>query len=170
MVQAGGSGWWSAEGAAVAASQNQTDRSYYAGWSLVVVYKTADPTQSVTVYDGGAWVATNASLTFAFEAGTSRDARIGVVAWDGDRGESGNDRLSLNEKPLTPIRWDGTPPPSDPKSDPTNDAFTSTAMGSQFANSLGTDAKAFLPVPLADGINRLTASTAGDQYLSLIHI
>ena len=38
-------------------------------------------------------------------------------------------------------------------------------MGSEFANSLGTDAKAFRPAPLADGINRLTAYTGGDQYL-----
>ena len=163
MVRAGGSGSgspesWSAEGAAVAATRKDPDRSYYAGWSLVVVYKTADPTQSVTVYDGGAWVATKDSVTFAFWADEQRDARVGVVAWDGDRGNTG-DTLGLNGVNLTPIRWDGSLGSA-------NDAFTSTAMGSAFKNSLGVDAKAFeQPKPLLDGINRLTASTAGDQYL-----
>ena len=46
-----------------------------------------------------------------------------------------------------------------------NDAFNSTATGSVFKNSLGTDAKAFGSAPLLDGINRLTASTGSDQYL-----
>jgi len=156
------SGWWSAEGAAVAASRNDPDPSYYAGWSLVVVYKTADPTQSVTVYDGGAWVATDASLTFAFDADESREGRVGVVAWDGDRGNTG-DRLSLTGSGPVPV--DLVPIRRDRTAGAANDAFTSTAMGSQFANSLGVDAKAFRPTPPADGINRLTASTAGDQYL-----
>ncbi len=161
LVKAGRSGLWSAEGAAVSTTRNDPDPSYYAGWSLVVVYAVPDATQSVTVYDGGAWVAANASVSFAFGADGQR-GRVGVVAWDGDRGNTG-DRLSrtgsgLEPVDLVPIRHDST-------DGLTNDAFTSTAMGSPFKNSLGTDAKAFRPVELADGINRLTASTAGDQYL-----
>jgi len=159
LVQAGGSGTWSVEGAAVAAKPYRDgDRTYYAGWSLVVVYTTPDhPDQNVTIYDGGAWVASSSAVTFAFEGDEQRQARIGVVAWEGDRGNTG-DQLSLNGAALTPIRWNGSL-----GSD--NDAFTSTAMGSQFANSLGVDAKAFRSAPLADGINRLRASTGGDQYL-----
>ncbi len=46
-----------------------------------------------------------------------------------------------------------------------DDAFTSTAMGSDWANTLGVDAKPFAPVKLPDGVHRLIASTASDQYL-----
>ncbi|WP_308199857.1 sigma-70 family RNA polymerase sigma factor [Actinotalea sp. K2] len=159
LVRSGGTGDWAARGAAIAATANDPVRSYYAGWSLVVVYATPGSSSNVTVYDGGSWVATNASTTFAFAAGGSRDARIGVVAWEGDRnGTSGQDRLSLNDSPLVPVRWNGTPGLA-------NDAFDSTANGSEFANTLGVDAKGFSPRPVLDGINRLTASTASDQYL-----
>jgi RNA polymerase sigma factor (sigma-70 family) len=158
LVRAGGSGSWSADGAAVALTRNDPNPSYYAGWSLVVVYTTPyEPEQNVTVYDGGAWVAANKSATFAFEAGADRDGRIGVVAWDGDRGNTG-DTLGLNGTSLQPRRWDGSLGSA-------NDAFTSTATGSLYANSLGVDAKAFGSGRLLDGINRLTASTGGDQYL-----
>src|SRR5665647_1253300 len=122
LVQAGGSGFWSAEGAAVAATRKDPDRSYYAGWSLVVVYTTpGELEQNVTVYDGGAWVAKDSSVTFAFGADGQRDGRIGVVAWEGDRGNMG-DTLGLNGVNLPPIRWDGALGSA-------NDAFTAAALG-----------------------------------------
>gem|GEM_PF-3164559 len=158
-VQAGETGYWAANGAAVSASRNDPDHTYYAGWALVVVY--ADPAGgNVTVFDGGAWVATDQSTTFAFAAAENRNARVGVVAWEGDRnGGGGGDALKLNTTPaLTPLMWDGS-------AGLATDAFNSTATGSVFKNSLGTDAKAFAPAPLLDGINRLAASTVGDQYL-----
>ena len=121
----------------------------------------ADPAGgNVTVFDGGAWVATNQSTTFAFAAAENLNAQFGVVAWEGDRGGSGSgDTLKLNTTdPLIPLKSDGSPGFA-------TDAFDSTAYGSVFKNSLGTDAKAFRSAPLQPGINRLTASTAGDQYL-----
>ncbi|MDO8106297.1 sigma-70 family RNA polymerase sigma factor [Isoptericola sp. b441] len=160
LVAAAGSGAWSVDGVATAATQNQRNRSYYGGWALVVVYSAPGTDQTVDLYDGGAWVASNTSAAFSFEADGRRDGRVGVVAWDGDRNANGNggDTLSLGPDRLTPLRWDGLLGSA-------NDAFTSTAMGSPWANSLGVDAKGFAPAPLVDGINRLTAATSGDQYL-----
>ncbi|HEY5485066.1 MAG TPA: hypothetical protein VIK31_14880, partial [Propionibacteriaceae bacterium] len=159
-VRAGGAGDWAATGAAMAASANDSDHTYYAGWALVVVYADAVNGGNVTVFDGGAWVATDQSTTFAFAAAENRNARVGVVAWEGDRnGSGGADALKLNTTTgLTPLMWNGS-------AGLATDAFNSTAMGSVFANTLGTDAKAFGSAPLLDGINRLTASTVGDQYL-----
>jgi len=159
-LRAGGTGGWAASGAAVSKTANDPDHTYYAGWALVVVYADELTGGNVTVFDGGAWVATNQSTTFAFGAAESLDAQFGVVAWDGDRGGVGSgDALTLNTTTaLTPLMWDGS-------AGLASDAFNSTAMGSVFAHSLGTDAKAFRSAPLLNGINRLTASTAGDQYL-----
>ncbi|WP_372595444.1 hypothetical protein, partial [Actinotalea sp.] len=159
LVRAYGAGAWAVDGVAYAATMTDTVPSYYAGWSLVVVYATPGVDQDVSLYDGGAWVATGSSTTFAFEGRADRTARVGVVAWEGDRnGSGGRDALSLGTTTLTPLRADGS-------SGITTDAFSSTATGSGFNNSLGVDATSFAPVPLADGINRLTASTGGDQYL-----
>jgi hypothetical protein len=167
IVRVGGAGDWAVHGAALAASANDPTRTYYAGWALVVVYADALTGGDVTVFDGGAWVATDQSTTFAFAAADNRTARIGVVAWEGDRNidlskpgdtTTPGDALTLNTTALIPIMGDGTAGLS-------NDAFNSTATGSVFKNSLGTDAKAFGSAPLSYGINRLTASTVGDQYL-----
>jgi hypothetical protein len=157
ITEHGGRGEVQVSGVATAATRNDKDPTYYGGWSLVVVYEDPGTHQDVTVYDGGAWVATGSSTTFDF-ASDGGLARVGVVAWDGDRGAGGGDRLALNGTALVPVRWDGTPGSAD-------DAFTSTAMGSSWANSLGVDAKPFMPAELGEGVQHLTASTAGDQYL-----
>ncbi len=144
-------------GVATAATRNDPTPTYYGGWALVVVFKDPGTHRDVTVYDGGAWVATDSSTTFDF-ASDAGQARVGVVAWDGDRGAGGGDRLTLNGTPLVPVRSNEKPGSAD-------DAFTSTAMGSSWANSLGVDAKRFMPAELGEGVQQLTASTAGDQYL-----
>ncbi|HMO11297.1 MAG TPA: hypothetical protein PKB06_07315, partial [Actinotalea sp.] len=157
LVQQGGT--VEVRGVATAATRTDPVRTYYGGWALVVVYASPGADRSITLYDGGAWIASNASSTFPFAADEAQTGRVGVVAWDGDRGVGGGDQLVLNgTTALTPIRWDGSPGSA-------YDAFTSTAMGSPWANSLGVDAKPFAPVQLGAGVHRLTASTGGDQYL-----
>ncbi len=159
LVRAHGSGSWAVDGVAYAGTMKDPVKSYYAGWSLVVVYATPGVDQDVTLYDGGAWVATGSSTTFAFDGRAGRTARFGVVAWEGDRnGASKGDTLSLGSTVLAPRRADGS-------FGQAYDAFSSTATGSGFNNSLGVDATSFASVPLTDGINRLTAATVGDQYL-----
>jgi hypothetical protein len=169
LVREGGAGSWSVADIAVSASSTDNDRTYYAGWSLVVVF--ADPTSeaSVTVYDGGKWIGSSGvsgAFEFAAEAGTT--ARIGVVAWEGDRTGTG-DQLILGDtclkgggpatqRALQPTRWDGS-------FGSDGNAFDSTATGWRANNSLGTDAKGFREVRLACDVSSLRATTAGDQYL-----
>lgn len=168
LVAASGAGDWSVADVAVSATAKDNDRTYYAGWSLLVVYGDPGSDASVTVYDGGQWIGTSAvppAFEFASVAGTT--ARIGVVAWEGDRTGTG-DRLLLGDtcqgggsnarRALVPTRWDGT------AGSDTN-AFDSTATGWRANNSLGTDAKAFQQVTLACDVSSLTPTTAGDQYL-----
>jgi hypothetical protein len=166
LVSARGPGTWSVADVAVSATATDKDRTYYAGWSLVVVFADPESDASVTVYDGGKWIGTSAvpaAFEFAAEAGTT--ARIGVVAWEGDRTGTG-DRLLLGDtcvsakaqRALQPTRWDGA------FGSDTN-AFDSTATGWRANNSLGTDAKGFRTVRLACDVSSLTATTAGDQYL-----
>lgn len=167
LVAARGPGLWSVADVAVSATATDKDRTYYAGWSLVVVYADPESEASVTVYDGGQWIGTSAvpaAFEFAAEAGTT--ARIGVVAWEGDRTGTG-DRLLLGDtclsgakvqRALQPTRWDGA-------FGPDNNAFDSTATGWRANNSLGTDAKGFREVRLGCDVSSLTATTAGDQYL-----
>jgi len=170
QVAAGGPGTWSVADVAVSSTRKDPDKTYYAGWSLVVVYSEPGSDASVTVYDGGSWIGTSVAPTpfeFAAEAGTT--ARVGVVAWEGDRTATG-DRLVLGDTctqpvgqhALVPQRWSGTAFVGGGIS---TDAFDSTATGWRSANSLGTDAKAFAPQVLACDVSSLSATTSGDQYL-----
>jgi hypothetical protein len=161
LVRARGAGDWSVADVAVSKTATDKDRTYYAGWSLVVIYSDPASAASVTVYDGGKWIGTSgaaAAFEFAAEAGST--ARIGVVAWEGDRTSSG-DRLVLGDtcvggaRPLVPTRAGGS----------SGNAFDSTATGWRASNSLGTDAKGFGEVTLACDVSSLTATTTGDQYL-----
>lgn len=161
LVAAEGGGTWSVADVAVRASSKDPNRSYYAGWSLVVVYADPSSDSTVTVYDGAAWIGTSAAppvFEFAAEAGTS--ARLGVVAWEGDRTAVGDRLLLDGNRPLVPVRWDGSTPGSG-----AGNAFDSTAHGWRWPNSLGLDAKAFAPVRLSGDVSSLSATTSGDQYL-----
>ncbi|MBF0689437.1 MAG: sigma-70 family RNA polymerase sigma factor [Cellulomonas sp.] len=168
LVARGGGGAWALADVAVSDGRTDRDPSYYAGWSLVVVHGTpAAPgtagAASVTVHQGGAWIGTSAPApAFAFVGEPGARTRIGVVAWDGDRGNTG-DRLTLSEVgPLRPLRWDGSAVVDRGSAD---NAFDSTATGWAYPNSLGVDAKGFAEVELPSGVGTLTPSTTGDQYL-----
>lgn len=161
QVAAEGGGRWSVADVAVRATRTDPNRSYYAGWSLVVVYSDPGTDASVTVYDGAAWIGTGAQppvFEFAAEPGTS--ARIGVVGWEGDRTAVGDRLLLDGQRALVPQRWDGSTPQSG-----TGNAFDSTARGWRLPNSLGVDAKSFAPVNLGGSVSSLVATTSGDQYL-----
>lgn len=167
LVARGGAGTWALADAAVSAGRTDRDPSYYAGWSLVVVHGTIAPdaadASAVTVHQGGSWIGTASTapaFVFVGEAGTP--TRIGVVAWEGDRGTT-QDRLALSDVgPLTPLRWDGS---AVVRGGSAANAFDSTATGWEHTNSLGVDAKAFEEVTLPTGVGALTPSTVGDQYL-----
>ena len=142
----------------------------YAGWALVVVY--ADITDgTVTVFDGGMAVGSgNAALRVPTVPGA--DTRIGVVAWEGDRGLR-PDRLTLDNVALTASRVDatGTVVAGDP-----DNAFDSTATGwtpkgplaglgaGAFANSLGVDAKGFDSVTAGAGSSSSMKAPGGGAW------
>lgn len=150
-------GSWSVADVAVSAERTDANRTYYAGWSLVVVYSQPEAERSVvSVYDGANWVAADSSVDLPIAAGSGAQVRVGVVAWDGDRGTSG-DTLRLDRQALTPQGLSG------PGS--SGNAFDSTATGFGHRNSLGTDAKGFVPVRASNDDAILTAGTKGDQYL-----
>lgn len=160
LVRAGGPGTWGV--ADVCATGGVGGR---AGWALVVVHRPAgagaEGSGLAIVYDGLMPVSTadgSASFTVAGRAGTP--ARIGAVAWDGDRGGTG-DRFVLGGTPLVPLRWDGTAAAGPGAAD---NAFDSTAWGSAYANSLGVDVKPFEPTTLPAARAELAALSDGDSF------
>lgn len=139
----------------------------WGGWSLVVAYRDpAAPFRNLTVFDGYQFVASsNPALTIPVSGFTAPPAgpvrvRLGVVAYDGDKGSPGSvylgDTLRLNNTIVT----DGL--------NPGNDFFNSTVgrEGTRFAakapdlvNQLGFDAD----VVAVDGLipNGATSASIG---------
>ncbi len=155
LVHDGGGGTWSLADAAVAATATDPDPSYYAGWALVVVYGNpgAAGTRTVTVYDSGQWIGTaTAQTVLTVETGVGSQVTVGAVAWEGDAATVG-DQLLLDGVALTPLGGSA------------DNAFDSTATGWTRINSLGVDAKLFLPVTATSGSATVTARTTSDQYL-----
>ncbi|MCB0872574.1 MAG: DUF11 domain-containing protein [Thermoleophilia bacterium] len=155
----------------VANVQLGTGSNSYGGWSLVVVYRDdAAPPRNLAVFDGLATVDSgnpNETITVTgMQAPPSGDvtARIGVVAYDGDRGSTG-DTLLLNGTGLSDAEH------------PANDMFNSsfadrgvrqTAKSPDYANSLGIDASVFTADNLiANSATSATIalSTGGETYL-----
>ena len=102
LVRAGGAGRYE-----VANVQSGTGEDRYAGWSLIVVYRDpALPLRNLTVFDGLAAIQQgDPPLSIGvsgFKTPISGPVRssVGVVAYEGDRGSSG-DRLALNGQFLT---------------------------------------------------------------------
>ncbi len=94
LLQEGGSGTYT--GANVQTTLGAVDR--YAGWSLVVVYRDpAAPPRNLTVFDGFADVANNAASRvvdipvagFQTPPNGPVNARVGIVAYEGDAGSEG---------------------------------------------------------------------------------
>lgn len=162
LVRSGGAGTW---GVADVCATGATGA--YGGWALVVVHRQAgsdpaDPGLAI-VYDGLLPVLsgeTTASFAVAGRPGTT--ARVGAVAWDGDRAAPG-DQLLFDGAPLVPLRWNGISAAGPGSGE---NAFDSTAWGSAYANSLGVDVKPFTPAALASARAQLSAvSSSGDSYL-----
>jgi len=163
-VQLGGAGKWSVADIAYAGNSH-TDQSpsYYAGWALVVVYEDGHlAAGNVTVFDGAALVGSARDQTFTIATDSSSKLRVGVVAWEGDRGIAG-DQLEVSAagvpaSPLIPRSWDGPP-------GLTSNAFDSTAVGSGHANSFGVDVKGFYPVVPPASSTTIRATSTQDRYL-----
>lgn len=159
IVAGGGAGDWVARGPLIgpgsaAGAGDAVASGSHAGWSLVVVYEHPSIAEGrVTVFDGFARV-TGDPVSFTVASLPDRDVTVGVVAWEGDAGLSG-DGVSLDGVPL--VRSLG---PADP-----GNVFASYAVGSGIENTFGVDVGDFEPTRLSGSRGTVTASTAGDHYV-----
>ncbi|MDR9369579.1 hypothetical protein Q5424_10840, partial [Conexibacter sp. JD483] len=168
QVVAGGAGQYT-----VANVQAGTGLDRYAGWGLVIVYRSAtQPLRNLTVFDGLATIqqgdpplALTVSGFVTPRTGAVRTA-VGLVAYEGDRGSAG-DRGLLGGQPLTDA------------ANPANNLFNSSisfegvdsvaTRTPGYVNQLGFDADRIVTTGLiANGATSATLelSTTLDQYLT----
>lgn len=104
LVQASGSGTYWVGG--ITAATGNDGLGFYAGWSLVVVYRDpGEPLRHLVVYDGLATVSSGNNVTitpsgFLTPAVGAVQASLGAVAFEGDAGILG-DQLILNGTALS---------------------------------------------------------------------
>ncbi len=89
----------------------------FAGWAIVIVYKNdALPLNQLNVYDGLQNVPSVLSINLnSLNVIDNADAKIGFVAWEGDRNIAVNETLTINGNPI-----------SNPPLNPVNNAFNGT--------------------------------------------
>lgn len=89
----------------------------FGGWAIVVVYKNDRlPLNQLNVYDGLQYVPNEINITLnSLNVIDNQDAKIGFLAWEGDRFISVNETLRINGNPI------GNPPLN-----PVNNAFNGT--------------------------------------------
>jgi uncharacterized repeat protein (TIGR01451 family) len=139
QVAAAGNGTYT-----VANVQASVGTNVYAGWSLVVAYEAPGlPARNLTVFDGYASINTGQSAVtgsingFVTPPTGAVNAKVGVVAYEGDLGFTG-DSMSLNSVPLS----DNLNPANNFfNSAITNLGVAVTAKTPNYVNQLGFDAK-----------------------------
>ena len=167
LVQAGGAGtYWGAN------VQAGTGNDRYAGWSLAVVYKDpAKSIQQVGVYDGltSLVAATRPSVTipldsFLTPASGTVNAKVGLVAWEGDNDIS-SETATLNGSSLIDA------------ANPTTNQFNSsisragaavTAKNPNYVNQLGIDTDQITAngfIPNSATTTTLALGTSQDTYV-----
>lgn len=182
LVTAGGEGDYALANISLSATTHDSDRTYYGGFALTVVYESADLAPSrVAIFDGAHWVSGNSDATIGFYTEGAASAHVGWVAWEGDRGTTG-DTLSIDDENLRAERWRGLgdtakvvrdicgSPASQPAVNVAPGTYTNaadaTATGSRYANSLGVDAKSFETYCISNsGKHTLRVGTDGDNFL-----
>ena len=106
IVQQGGSGQYFAANITASTNTANDGLGFYAGWSLVVVYRdTSQAFRRLMVFDGAASVSTGNPQTILVTglltpATGSFTTRMGAVVWEGDQGITG-DNFTLNGTALT---------------------------------------------------------------------
>ncbi|MER3442858.1 MAG: hypothetical protein C4333_01525 [Meiothermus sp.] len=162
LVQASGSGTYWVGG--ITAATGNDGLGFYAGWSLVVVYRDiTQPLRNLVVYDGLATVSSGNNVTitpsgFLTPAVGAVQASLGAVVFEGDAGISG-DQLILNGTALSDAQ------------NPNNNFFNSSVsrLGNRtssktpdYVNQMGVD------VDLVDATGRIPngATSATIQFTS----
>lgn len=105
IVQAAGTGGYDVTGVDSFKPMNLKSGDVYAAWSMIIVYENAvESLRNVTIFDGFDEVKAGSNATgtikgFQVPSGVGFDAKLGVVAWEGD-GVSGvpkGDQLKFND-------------------------------------------------------------------------
>lgn len=172
LVQAAGNGTFTV--ANVQANVNATDK--HGGWSLVVAYRDpAAPARNLTVFDGFAVIqnaAADRNVTInvsGFQTPPSGpvNAKVGFVAYEGDRGSDG-DSATLRSGPNSRVLSD--------TQNPANNFFNSTisnvgnrvsSKDPDFINQLGFDAdivQANGVIPNGATSASVSLTTGGETY------
>jgi large repetitive protein len=166
QVSAGGSGSYM-----VANVQAQLGSNLYAGWALVVVYQSpSQPPRNLTVFDGYSVIKNGDSPVnipingFLTPPSGPVNAKIGVVAYEGDLGLTG-DSLLLNGTKLSDSQ---NPADNFFNSAISNLGVSATAKSPNYVNQLGFDAK-IVQVPSgliknSDTSAVATLQTTSDSY------
>jgi len=94
-----------------------TNGTNFGGWAIVIVYKNAAlPLNQLNVYDGLQFVPTDIDITLnSLNVIDNMDAKIGFVAWEGDRAIAVNETQRINGNVI-----------SNPPLNPANNAFNGT--------------------------------------------
>jgi hypothetical protein len=147
------------------------------GWALIVQYNgQAEPLRTLVVLDGMVDVGTGGhpapELTLGFlgsgGSATTVDARIGLVAWDGDRGTNDAVVVTSGASGAAVHLADGT--------NPADDVFNSTVSTSgapsggrdpAVTNTLGFDADTLDVTVNGGGALSLRATSASDDVIQL---
>ncbi|HVW30239.1 MAG TPA: isopeptide-forming domain-containing fimbrial protein [Polyangiaceae bacterium] len=104
LVRAMGEGAYRVSGVDSVALANLDQDVAFAGWSIVVLYRLAsDPPRNLTVFDGLDGITTNSSSSVSLSGFTvpnaGFDAKLGIIAWEGDNAFTG-DSLLFGKAPL----------------------------------------------------------------------
>jgi len=83
--------WW----VAVPTSAFATGRGAFAGWAIVAIVDDGGPERTVAVFDGPVAVSGTEPTSARLTGLTAGPASVALVAWDGDRGRTG-DRVTLD--------------------------------------------------------------------------
>ena len=121
LVQTFGNGDYTLSDFDISSFLNQNDYcnngTNFAGWALVIVYKNNElPINQLNIYDGLQSVPSILTISLnSLNVVDNVDAKIGFVAWEGDRNIQVNETLSINGNPI-----------SNPPLNPENNAFNGT--------------------------------------------
>jgi gliding motility-associated-like protein len=99
------------------------NRTNFGGWAIIIIYKNNSlPLNLINVYDGLQAVPTAISITLnSLNVVDNQNAKIGFLAWEGDKNIQVNETLTINGNPL-----------ENPPLNPVNNAFNGT---NSFTNS-----------------------------------
>ena len=94
-----------------------TNGTNFGGWAIIIVYKNNSlPLNQLNVYDGLQFVPSTINITLnSLNVIDNQDAKIGFLAWEGDRSISENESLRINGNII-----------SNPPLNPADNAFNGT--------------------------------------------